>query len=261
MALEGRVAALKSAVVAKDSKVAKLTHELSSLQLSCDDLSIKASTLECEKDKLVDQVSEMAATCFGLRDEVDGYKLFKEKVEDVQDGQILGRDLKLAVIKCLQSPEYLYALGGALGGAIDKGMQDGLAAGVDHGRAGRGLDDIAAYDPSAEANFVSAVNALRTVNFPLLAQLESQKDASMADIMDLLCLEGPAAETPGASQLQPSPKQLMYFWVSGYATDLSTTFVQANTVPPAPSAEVLLSPKTAFEHEELDTTPEHASAP
>ncbi|GKF19805.1 hypothetical protein Tco_0068443 [Tanacetum coccineum] len=212
VALEGRVIALESEAVAKDSEVAKLTQELSSLQLSCDDLSIKASTLECEKDKVVNQVSELENACSDLRDEVARYKLFKDQVETMQDEQIkalngrvasidfdlmdmalhmdeesylrylttitgrrwiLGRDLKLIVIKCLQSPEYLSALGGALGRAIDKGMQDGLAAGVDHGRAGRGLEDIASYDPSVEANFVSAVNALRAVNFPLFSLLES----------------------------------------------------------------------------------------
>ncbi|GJY63010.1 hypothetical protein Tco_0464470 [Tanacetum coccineum] len=162
----------------------------------------------------------MEATCFGLRDKVAGYKLFKEQVEAMQDEQvkvlsdrvahidsdlmdmalhmdeefyprylttiagrrwILSRGLKLVIMKCLQSSEYLSALGGALGCAIDKGMQDGLKAGVDHGKAGRGLDVIAAYDPSAEANFVSAVDAL----------------------------QGPAAETPEASQLQPSFEQLM----------------------------------------------------
>ncbi|GKG47862.1 hypothetical protein Tco_0507347, partial [Tanacetum coccineum] len=90
------------------------------------------------------------------------------------------------------------ALGGALGHAIDKGMQDGLKVGVNHGRFGRGLDVIAAYDPSAKTNFVSAVDALCAINFPLLAQLESRKDASMTDIFDLLCLEGHAAETPKA---------------------------------------------------------------
>ncbi|GJR17057.1 hypothetical protein Tco_0965584 [Tanacetum coccineum] len=272
VALEGRITALESAAVAKDSEVAKLTLELSSLQLSCDDLSIKSSTLECEKDKLVDQ----EATCSGLRDEVAGYKLLKEHVEAVQDEQvidsdlmdmalhmdeefyprylttiarrrwILGRGLKLAVIKCLQSPEYLSALGEALGRAIEK---DGLAAGIDHGRAGKGLDDIAAYDPSAEANF----------------------DASMADIMDLLRLEGPAAKTPEASQLPPSPEQPMVpihrltgeastFRFPATTTSLSTTFAQASTVPPAPFAEVPPSPKIVFEQEELDTTPEHASA-
>ncbi|GJY92099.1 hypothetical protein Tco_0507881, partial [Tanacetum coccineum] len=157
-----------------------------------------------------------------------------------------------------------------------------------------------------------------------LAQLESQKDASMADIMDLLRLEGHAAETPEASQLQPSPEQLMVpihrledqviigetslsfsldvahvraqrirgdtaarrlslmdamvplleplsaksltgevitFGFPATTTALSTTFAQASTVPPAPSAEVPPSPKIVFEQGELDTTPEHASAP
>nr|GEV93927.1 hypothetical protein [Tanacetum cinerariifolium] len=50
-----RNAALEFAAVAKDFEIAKLTQDLSSLQLSCDDLSIKASTLESKKDKLVDQ--------------------------------------------------------------------------------------------------------------------------------------------------------------------------------------------------------------
>ncbi|GJY26046.1 hypothetical protein Tco_0400772 [Tanacetum coccineum] len=123
------------------------------------------------------------STCSDLRDEVAGYQLFKE-----------------------QSPGYLAALRAAIGRAVDKGMQDGLKAGVDHGKAGRGLDIIAAYDPSAEASYVSAVAALRAMKFPLL---ESQKDASMTDIFDLLRLEGPAAEILEFSQLQPSFEQLM----------------------------------------------------
>ncbi|GJX30658.1 hypothetical protein Tco_0240513, partial [Tanacetum coccineum] len=160
-------------------------------------------------------------------------------------------------------------------------MQDGMAAGVEHGRAGRGLDDIAAYDPSAEANFVYAVNALRAVNFPLLAQLESQKDASMADIMDLLCLEShvraqrikgdtTARRSSLTDAMVPLLEPLSAKSLTGetstsgfpvMTTALSTTFVQASTVPPAPSAEVPPSPKIAFKQEELDTTPEHASTP
>ncbi|GKE04289.1 hypothetical protein Tco_1396307, partial [Tanacetum coccineum] len=38
---------------------------------------------------------------------------------------ILSRGLKLIVMKCLQSPEYLAALGGAISRAIDIGMQVG----------------------------------------------------------------------------------------------------------------------------------------
>ncbi|GKB26158.1 hypothetical protein Tco_0865559 [Tanacetum coccineum] len=254
-ALKHKVAALESTDAAKvieltslTAQTAKLTQDLSELGLSCDELSVKASSLEAERDRLVGQVSLLEDTCSELRDEVSGYKLFKEQIEAVQDEQvkvlsdkvaeldfdligttlhldeefyprflttiarrrwILGRRLRLVVMTCLQSPEYLAALGGAIGRAIDKGMQDGLAAGIDHGKAGRGLVDVAAYNPSAEANYISTVNALRAVDFPLLAQLESQKDASMADIMSLLHLDDLAAEILEADQLQPSPEQLM----------------------------------------------------
>ncbi|GKC54987.1 hypothetical protein Tco_1077732 [Tanacetum coccineum] len=239
MALEGQVVALEFEAATKDSElassnthIAKLTQDLSNLQLSCDELSIKASSLEFEKDKLVDQVSKLESTCSELRDKVSSYKLFKEHIEAVRDVQvkvlsdrfteldanlmgmalhldeefylrylttlagrrwILIRGLKLVVMKCLQSPEYLASLGGAIGRAIYKGMHVGLAAGIDHGKAERDLTVIAAYDPSVEANYMFVVSALRTVNFPILAQLESYKDASIADLMGLLHLEGPAA--------------------------------------------------------------------
>nr|GEV03441.1 transposase (putative), gypsy type [Tanacetum cinerariifolium] len=292
--LKERNATLESAVVAKDSEIAKLTQDLSSLQLSCDDLSIKASTLECENDKIIDQVSELEATCSGLRNEVAGYKLFKEQVEAVQDEQfkalsdrvahidsdlmdmalhmdeefyprylttiagrrwILSRGLKLVIMKCLQSYEYLAALEGALGRAIDKGMQEGLKANVDHGRAGRGLDVIAAYDPSTETNFVSAVDALCAINFPLLAQLEDNAACrlSLTDAMVLLLKPLSVRSLTGEAITSMVPSMAM-------TIEISTTFVQASTIPPVPSTEVPHSLKIVFE-EELDIVPEHASAP
>ncbi|GJR89967.1 hypothetical protein Tco_0213978 [Tanacetum coccineum] len=305
--------------------------DLSSLHLSCDELSIKASSFEFEKEKLVDQVTKLKGTSSVLRDEVSGYTLFKEQVEVVQDEQvkalsgrvtgldsdiiemalhmdeefypcylttiagqrwILGCGLKLVVMKCLQSHVYLAALGGAIGRAIEKSMQDRLAAGIDYGKTERGLVNIAAHNPSTEANYVSAINALRFVDFPFLAQLESQKDASMANIMDLLHSEGPAAETLEASQLQPSHEQLIIRrdvtalrlslseamvplieplsienLVSeastlgvpvavSTTTSLSTTFVETSSVPPIPQTEAPPSSSIVFEKEELDTTPE-----
>ncbi|GKC02190.1 hypothetical protein Tco_0993800 [Tanacetum coccineum] len=121
---------------------------------------------------------------------------------------ILTHGLKLVILKCLQSPEYCHALGLAIGCAVNKGIQDGLRAGVDHGKAGRDLSVIEAYDPSTEAKYVEAVNALGTVDFSLLSELKSKKDASIVDLMDSLCLEGPLAEIPRAEDLQPSLEQL-----------------------------------------------------
>ncbi|GKA84076.1 hypothetical protein Tco_0805671 [Tanacetum coccineum] len=148
-------------------------------------------------DDLIDQVSLLETTCSGLRDQVSDYELFKEQIEMVQDKQV-----KLA-------GEYVAALGAAIGLAIDKGMQTGLVASIDHEKAGRGLTEVVAYDISVEGKYVYAVLALRDLEFNRLPQLELQKDASIADIMILLHLEGPSAEAPEGIRLQPSYEQLL----------------------------------------------------
>ncbi|GKA27112.1 hypothetical protein Tco_0713280 [Tanacetum coccineum] len=201
MALKGQVAALEFVVFIKDIEL--------------------AASLKSEKDKLADQVSTLEATCSGLRDEVSGHNLFKEHIEAVQDKQVrvlsdcvAGLESKLMEMALYMDeefyPRYLTTIAGRrwiLGHGLK--LADGLTIGIDHGKAGIGLVDVAAYNPSMEANYVSAINALRVVVFSLLAQLESEKDVSIADIMDLLYLEGPVVETLEASQLQPSPEQLM----------------------------------------------------
>ncbi|GKE29634.1 hypothetical protein Tco_1445018, partial [Tanacetum coccineum] len=93
--------------------------------------------------------------------------------------------------------------------AVNKGIQDGLKAGVDHGKAGRDLSVIEAYDLSAEAKYIDVVNDLGTVDFSLLSELKSKKDASMVDLMDSLRFEGPLAKILRAEDLQPSLEHLM----------------------------------------------------
>nr|GEX90975.1 hypothetical protein [Tanacetum cinerariifolium] len=43
--------------------------------------------------------------------------------------------LKLSIVKILNSPTYLAALGPAMSRATEKGMQSGLSAGIDHEKA------------------------------------------------------------------------------------------------------------------------------
>ncbi|GKD92177.1 hypothetical protein Tco_1372014, partial [Tanacetum coccineum] len=219
-------------------RVAKLTADLSGFQLSRDELNSKVTSLESERDCIVTQRSSLESA----------FEFFKGQVEKMQDKQVgvlidrvaaidfdllemalhmdvefypcylttiarrrwlLNRGLKLVLSKCLSSPKYLSAIGVAIGLAIDKGMQDGLAAGIEHGVSGRSIMDVAAYTPSAESDYVAAVNSLQSVIFPLLVQLETHKDASMADIMDLLRLESPTVETSEARPPQPSLDELM----------------------------------------------------
>nr|GEY17195.1 hypothetical protein [Tanacetum cinerariifolium] len=117
--------------------------------------------------------------------------------------------LKLALVNCFNLSEYLTALGAAISCAIKKEMQSGLAAGINHGKEGKSLADFAACNHAAEADFNSVVQRFRKVDFPLLAELKSHKDASVEDTMNLLCLEGPLVNAPGMSGLQRDGEQLM----------------------------------------------------
>ncbi|GJV24243.1 hypothetical protein Tco_1376938 [Tanacetum coccineum] len=207
VALESVVVIKDTELASFNAQITKLTQDLSNFQLSCDELSIKAVSFESERDGLVDQVSSLEGIFSRLRDQVSGYELFKEQYEAVRDTQvkilsdrvaeldselmgmvvhldeefypcflttsagrrwIISRGFRLAVMKCLQSPEYVIALGTAIGLAIDKGMQTGLVAGIDHEKAERGLAEVAAYDPSVEESIMGEPLSLdRVFDFPV----------------------------------------------------------------------------------------------
>nr|GFC53309.1 hypothetical protein [Tanacetum cinerariifolium] len=112
--------------------------------------------------------------------------------------------MELAITKCLNSPKYLFALGAAIGKAIEKGMQDRLSARISHGKEGRVLTDVA-----AEGIYIFALQQLQNVNFFVLAELKSNKDSSVRTMMNILHLEEALAERLGLNELQPHVDQLM----------------------------------------------------
>ncbi|GKB29994.1 hypothetical protein Tco_0869395, partial [Tanacetum coccineum] len=229
-ALKQRNMALENENDSLYGKVTELQSSVSDKDLELKDLNVAVSSLKSQNDGLVDQVHALETTCSSLRDQVSGYERLKEQIKEFQDSQmnivndkvakldvdllemdlhlekkfyphllttisgrrwLLTRGVKLAIVKCLNSLEYLTALGSAISRAIEKGMQNGLSVGIDHEKAGRSLANVVAYNPAAEADYNSALQRLREVDFPLLAELSSHKDASDADIMDLLRLESP----------------------------------------------------------------------
>nr|GEW66120.1 hypothetical protein [Tanacetum cinerariifolium] len=217
---DAEIKTLKAQLLLKETEAAKAVHlraqvaellsSVSTKDLKLKELNTIVSSLRFQKDGLVGQMHELGATCSGLCGQVSGYKRLKEQIEEFQDAQmnivndkvekldadlleialhleenfyphllntisgwrwLLTHGLKLAVVKLLNSLEYLSALGAAISRAIEKGR-------------------------------------LREVDFPLLSELKSHKDASTADVMDLLRLEGPLADAPGMSDLQPDIEQL-----------------------------------------------------
>nr|GEV44997.1 hypothetical protein [Tanacetum cinerariifolium] len=125
---------------------------------------------------------------------VAGYEIFKEQIEAVQDEQVRVHTEKIAKVDAslmgmalqLDDDFYMRYLTTIKGKrwilSLNKGMQDGLADGIQHEKVGWALSDVVAHNPSADANYVAAVSALRN---------------------------GPAAEILGAGKLQPSHEQLM----------------------------------------------------
>ncbi|GJS15351.1 hypothetical protein Tco_0409823 [Tanacetum coccineum] len=239
--LEQECGSLKLKVTSLESTIAEKDRELS-------DLGASSSSLKSQNQSLVNQVHELETSSTDLREKLEMYEGSLKRLEEFQDNLmrpletrlaeidadftrccmrfqesfhphllnvvagrrwLLTHGMKLLMAKCLNSTEYMEALGHAFGRAIEKGMQEGLAARIEHGQAGRCLTDLEAYIPSAEVDFNSAVRDLRDLNFPLLQELSNKKDASTWDIMDLLRLDDAVAEALGMTDLQPDVSQLM----------------------------------------------------
>ncbi|GJW81017.1 hypothetical protein Tco_0144992 [Tanacetum coccineum] len=243
--LSAEVSALKSAVSQKDTDISLLDSRASYLKSALDDSQAACgearnliSSLSSERDGLASEVSTLHSA----------FRDFKEKMEAQQEAQaqelynrvaeleahvmdvsgrlegefypayltalagrrwLLTHGMELAMVKCLKSPEYQGILGHALGRAMDYGMQEGLAAGHEHGIAGTPLSAVVAYNPeTAESNYLDAVRALEEADFPLVHLLKSKKDSGMDEVLDCFLLDGPLADQPEAAHLQPCLEQL-----------------------------------------------------
>ncbi|GJY14949.1 hypothetical protein Tco_0385371 [Tanacetum coccineum] len=204
-----------------DVKVTDLAASVAVKEREVADLDTQLTSVKSQNDNLVDRVHELEVSSAGLQEKVKVYESCMEQLEKFQDEQmkvindkfgrrwLLTHGMELAISKCLNFTEYLSALGAAIGKAVEKGMQDGLSAGITHDTEGRSLTDVAAYNPSAEADYISALQRLQSVNFSLLAELRSNKDASIDTLKNILRLEDTLAERLGLTESQPHVDQLM----------------------------------------------------
>nr|GEW00050.1 scarecrow-like protein 8 [Tanacetum cinerariifolium] len=206
-------------------------------------LRVEASSFVTMKKSLQDEVNVVNERSTILEKEWDALDV---KVADLEASVVIKEhemtDLNaqitfvkshndIFVDQCLHSPEYFSALGAAIGKAIENGMQDALSAGITHGAKGRVLTDVAVYNPSAEADYISALQHLQNLNFPLLAELRSNKDASVDTVMNILRLKKTLAERLCLTESQPHVDQLMVPVVIGasavsLALDVSSSRVR-----------------------------------
>nr|GEV11918.1 zinc finger, CCHC-type [Tanacetum cinerariifolium] len=123
---------------------------------------------------------------------------------------MIGRGLRLAVVKCSESLELRQAFVDVVSARIAKGMSEGLRHGVEHGQTQLNLEAIEAYDPEAEAKYIAALQALKNLKYPLVDQLEGLKDAPMDVIMAALPLKSDTGDDAPqwVRDLHPSSSQL-----------------------------------------------------
>ncbi|GJS67584.1 hypothetical protein Tco_0682148 [Tanacetum coccineum] len=105
-----------------------------------------------------------------------------------------GHGLRLAVMKCAESPELRQAFANVVSAGLVKVMSEGLKHGIEHGKASRDLAAIEAYAPKANSKYVKALQDLKDLKYPLVDQLEKLKDTPMELIMASLHLESDSGE-------------------------------------------------------------------
>nr|GEW06192.1 ribonuclease H-like domain-containing protein [Tanacetum cinerariifolium] len=231
-------------VNALDVKVTDLEVVVVSKECELTDFNAQLTSIKSQNDNLADQVHELQVSYFGLKEKLANYENLTERLEGFQDAQLkvvndkfdklctdfvemtlhlkkmfyphllntiarrrwlLTYGMELAIVKFLNSPLYLSALGTTISKAIEKGMQDGLAAGITHGKEGQFLIDVTAYNPSVEMNYVSALQQLQEHIAEILGLNESQPHVDQLMV--------PVHHSPKKSLLVLPPSQLLWMFL------------------------------------------------
>ncbi|GKC47316.1 hypothetical protein Tco_1065038 [Tanacetum coccineum] len=182
-ALEERNTTLEKEKNDLNVKVTDLTASVVVGECEVADMDTLVTSVKSQNDKLMDQVHELEISSSGLQDKLSNYENLTERLEEFLDAQ-------LKIVN-------------------DKFEKLWITARITHGTEGRALTDVAEYNPFAEADYISALQHLQSVNFSLLVELRSNKDASIDTLIKILRLEDTLAEILGLIESQPHVNQLL----------------------------------------------------
>ncbi|GJU71400.1 hypothetical protein Tco_1262805 [Tanacetum coccineum] len=228
--LRRRVSNLEAMVAIKVGEAASLTaqnvgllEKVFVLELECDGLKSQVAGESKMREEFVSQqdsaerrfakcAAKLDARIADVRRDIDN-DIYPHMLTDIANRRwVVGHGFRLVVYKCARAVECRSALGKVILMAINKGIQQGLEAGIIHVKAGRFLAQVEAYDPEVEGKYVVAVSEFEGVSFPLLDKLESLKDSPLSLIMSALILKDDQGNTDAApefSRFQPSIDQVV----------------------------------------------------
>nr|GEV60337.1 hypothetical protein [Tanacetum cinerariifolium] len=142
---------------AAEDKSAKLSQELKNMRTLFSDL-------QYEDNRVEQRCAKMDARLDALSIDFDE-ELYPHMLTAIAGRRwMIGRGLRLAVMKCGESIELRQAFADFVSVGITKGMSEGLKHGVEHGQANLDLEVIEAYDPEAKAKYIATLQALKNLN-------------------------------------------------------------------------------------------------
>ncbi|GJV79331.1 hypothetical protein Tco_1515201 [Tanacetum coccineum] len=195
-------------------KAAEAKNQVSSLQAQItSEERIKAAFKEFkryEDDKVEQRCAEMDARLDKLSIYFDE-ELYPHMLTAIAGRRwLIGHGLRLAVLKCAESPEIRQTFANVVSAGIAKGMSEGLQYGIEHGKAGSDLGDVEAYDLEANDKFVKALQDLKDLKYPIVNQLKRLNDSHIDLIIASLHLESDTREDAPQwiRDLRPSSSQL-----------------------------------------------------
>ncbi|GJV87939.1 hypothetical protein Tco_1531877 [Tanacetum coccineum] len=147
-----------------EAKNAELAKELDSLRVQFSDLQVS-------NNQLAKQVLNLQAQVTSEEKIKAAFEEFKKYEDDKVEQRCAEMDALLDKLR------------------LAKGLSEGLKYGIEHGKAGRDLADIEAYDSEANSKLVKALKDLKDLKYLMVDQLERLKDAPMELIMASLHLE------------------------------------------------------------------------
>ncbi|GJY40214.1 hypothetical protein Tco_0427484 [Tanacetum coccineum] len=245
-------------------------------------LENEKDSLDGKNDGLADQVHALETTCSSLRDQVvkldadllemalHPEEIFYPHLFTTISGRrwLLTRGVKLDVVKCLNSQEYLTDLGFAISRAIEKGMQDGLLASIDHRKAGcKYYGYYGSAPPGKSPCDAPGMSDLQLDIEQLTLPIHRPEDQVVLGETSLSFSLSVAHSRVERIRENVAAQRIPTAVVS--TTSLSTTFASASFVPPITTdayeivnvdvqedaqGNVASFPIVDFEKEELDTT-------
>nr|GEU42859.1 hypothetical protein [Tanacetum cinerariifolium] len=181
---------------------------------------------------------------------------------------VIGHGLRLAVMKCAELIELRQAFANVVSAGIAKGMSESLAHGIEHGKAGRGLEVVEAYDPEANIKYLqsdSGEDALKWIRDlrPSTSQLKIHAYPKVRDPRDPWVVKEEMLLEEAITANVSHPEKKKRCWVVcctyGIGSTHHATFdgipVSVPTVAPQGLAILIVDAATQTETSEDDASP------